>query len=166
MLGFCIEGGYAIDYKKGYLIGVDLFAGAGGLSLGARMAGIDVKLAVEKDFYAAKTYTLNHPDTIVINDDVCMIRNIPESVTFGNSKIVLFGGPPCQGFSTSNRRTNSKDNPQNWLYREFIRIINLVMPEWIVFENVTGFVEFAAGEFVNVLVGELLKSVTKAHIEF
>ncbi len=51
-------------------VGVDLFAGAGGMSLGARMAGIDVRLAVENDSHAAATYARNHPKTRLIVDDV------------------------------------------------------------------------------------------------
>ena len=52
------------------IIGIDLFSGAGGLSLGAEMAGIDVRIAVESDPFAAKTYKLNHPKTVVLNKDI------------------------------------------------------------------------------------------------
>ena len=76
------------------VVGVDLFAGAGGLSLGAEMAGIDVQIAVENDVYAAKTYKLNHPQTNVITDDIKNINRI--SLDKENNVVVLFGGPPCQ----------------------------------------------------------------------
>ena len=58
------------------IIGVDLFSGAGGLSLGARWAGIDVHMAIENDFYAAETYKKNHPGTLIKNVDIDMVRAI------------------------------------------------------------------------------------------
>lgn len=56
--------------NKTKFIGIDLFAGAGGLSLGAQTAGIDVVLAIEKDIHAAATYGYNHPKTKLIIDDI------------------------------------------------------------------------------------------------
>lgn len=141
--------------KQKNLIGIDLFSGAGGMSLGAKMAGIDVRLSIEIDSHAAETYSFNHPQTTVINKDIRKINEIPKNIKGKDEKVVLFGGPPCQGFSTSNRRTNTTENPQNWLYREFINKVKLIMPEWIVFENVTGFVEFLSGKFVDMIVDEL-----------
>jgi DNA (cytosine-5)-methyltransferase 1 len=140
--------------KKSDFIGIDLFAGAGGLSLGAKMAGIDVSLAVEKDFFASQTYAFNHLGTKVLNKDISKIKKIPKALMTSPKQKILFGGPPCQGFSTSNRRTNHRDNPQNWLYREFIRILNLWQPDWVVFENVTGIVEFESGAFVEEIVAD------------
>lgn len=58
------------------IVGIDLFAGAGGLSLGAEMAGIDVQIAIENDSYAARTYQLNHPKTTVIVDDIKNVGQI------------------------------------------------------------------------------------------
>lgn len=58
------------------LVGVDLFAGAGGLSLGAEMAGISVKVAVENDIYAAQTYQANHPNTVVVTKDIQEITEL------------------------------------------------------------------------------------------
>lgn len=128
------------------VIGIDLFSGAGGLSLGAEMAGINVVIAVEKDSYAAQTYRVNHPHTLMINEDICQVRDL--HLDRGNQSLVLFGGPPCQGFSTSNQKTRNKNNPQNWLFREFIRIAEETMPDWIVFENVKGIKETEKGFFV------------------
>lgn len=136
---------------KKKIIGADLFAGAGGLSLGASMAGIDVQLAIEKDKYAAMTYAYNHPQTIVINDDIKNIREIDIEARKGDIK-VLFGGPPCQGFSTSNQRTRNKENPANWLFKEFIRIAKSWQPDWILFENVRGIVETEKKLFLNAIV--------------
>lgn len=138
-----------INMRKN-IIGVDLFAGAGGLSLGAKMAGIDVVLAIEKDNNSANTYLKNHKDTNVIIDDISNIKHI--DVEHKNNITVLFGGPPCQGFSSSNQKTRNKKNPQNWLYSEFIRLANSWNPDWIVFENVEGIVSTEKGYFLKKLL--------------
>jgi len=134
-------------------VGVDLFAGAGGLSLGAQMAGIDVVLAIEKDQHAAATYARNHPKTKLIVDDIKNVFRI--DVSRKGKVSVLFGGPPCQGFSTSNQRTRSQENPSNWLFKEFVRIVRFWVPDWVVFENVRGIVETENGLFHDSLVHEL-----------
>lgn len=141
--------------EKDNMIGIDLFSGAGGLSLGAEMAGIDVTIAVEKDSYAAQTYRVNHPHTLIINEDICQVKNL--HFNRGNQSLVLFGGPPCQGFSTSNQKTRNKNNPQNWLFQEFIRIAKEIMPDWIVFENVKGIKETEKGFFVTEISQTLME---------
>lgn len=137
-------------------IGVDLFAGAGGMSLGAQMAGIDVALAVEKDQHAAATYVHNHPKTKLIVADIRVVRQI--DVDCENRVKVLFGGPPCQGFSTSNQRTRSRENPSNWLFREFVRIVRLWSPDWVVLENVRGIIETERGLFRDSIVRNLKRA--------
>ncbi|MBD5131311.1 MAG: DNA cytosine methyltransferase [Clostridiales bacterium] len=135
------------------IIGIDLFSGAGGLSLGAEMAGVEVLFAVENDPYAARTYKINHPKTKVICEDIRKIDKLP--FYNSNGSLILFGGPPCQGFSTSNQKTRNKENAKNWLFQEFIRIANQLEPDWIVFENVKGIVETEKGYFIKELTGEL-----------
>jgi DNA (cytosine-5)-methyltransferase 1 len=142
--------------RKHRLIGIDLFSGAGGMSLGAESVGIAVKYSVEKDKYAAETYKANHPNTDVINEDIRNIIEIP--INFSKKKVILFGGAPCQGFSTSNRRTNNRNNQSNWLYKEFIRILKLIMPEWVVFENVTGMLEMESGAFFNEVITDFINT--------
>lgn len=132
------------------IIGIDLFAGAGGLSLGAERSGIDVLYAIEKDVNAAKTYALNHPRTQVIHDDIKNIQSLPLNSGKDN-QLILFGGPPCQGFSTSNQKTRSRTNPQNWLFYEFIRFVETLQPDWIIIENVKGIVETESGLFSKLL---------------
>lgn len=100
----------ALKRSKNYgfkrkIIGVDLFSGIGGLSQGAQMAGIDVQFAVEKDVFAANAYKLNHPKVIVLNKDIKEVYGKDLLVQQTKvSPIVLFGGPPCQGYSTSNHK--------------------------------------------------------------
>ena len=126
------------------------------MSLGARLAGIDVRLAVEIDPYAAATYRQNHPLTQVIVRDVTKLKEITVSKKAKVS--VLFGGPPCQGFSTSNQRTRGRDNPSNWLFKEFVRCARLWEPDWVVFENVRGIVETEHGVFLDMILKELRKA--------
>lgn len=131
------------------MIGIDLFAGAGGLSLGAMQAGIAVAVAVELDAHAAATYRRNHPTCSIILDDV---RNIPDelirSIPKGTSYTIVFGGPPCQGFSYSNTRTRDVSNSKNWLFEEFVRFVRLWKPDFFVFENVRGIVDTSRGLFL------------------
>jgi len=105
------------------MIGIDLFAGAGAMSLGAKMAGIDVRAAVEIHPAACRTYSFNHPEVLLYEDNIANI----ETIDLGprDSEVILFGGPPCQGFSTSNQRTRNSGNPNNWLFKEFLRIVKV-----------------------------------------
>jgi DNA (cytosine-5)-methyltransferase 1 len=131
------------------MIGIDLFAGAGGLSLGACMAGIRVKYAIERDPHAVATYKKNHPTTCVLQKDVRRISAKADFGAMGATDLVLFGGAPCQGFSTSNQRTRTKKNKQNWLFQPFLSLARAIKPEWVVFENVKGISETEDGFFLD-----------------
>lgn len=137
------------------MIGIEIFSGPGGMSLGASMAGIDVRLAIEKDPHAAETFSRNHKNTTVVVDD---IKNINEFVVERrNHQVILFGGPPCQGYSNSNQKTRSKQNPKNWLFQEFLRCADLIKPDWIVIENVKGLVNMEKGYFLDKICKNLNK---------
>lgn len=135
------------------MIGVELFSGPGGMGLGAKMAGIDVRLAVEKDPYAAQTYLANHKTTTVVVDHIENILSF--NFERRNDPVVLFGGPPCQGYSNSNRKTRSSENPKNWLFKQFIRAANIVQPDWIVIENVPGLKTMEKGLFIERICDDL-----------
>ena len=100
------------------MIGIDLFSGAGGLSLGAELAGITIKMAVEKDKAAALTYSKNHHNVMMLNDDIRKFTIIPEELNSQDEQRIIIGGPPCQGFSLSNVRTRNIENIKNWLFEE------------------------------------------------
>lgn len=137
------------------MIGIDLFAGAGGMSLGARYVGVDVQVVVEADKHAAATYIKNHqPLHGVFADDIRNFEKV-ELRNPDNEPVVLFGGPPCQGFSTSNQKTRTALNENNWLFQEFLRVIRLYMPDWVVFENVKGILETEGGLFADTVISEL-----------
>ena len=126
---------------------VGIFSGAGGMSLGAINAGIKVELAVEADKHAAGTYAHNHPGTNVFADDIRKLGK--KNLKISGEETILFGGPPCQGFSTSNQKTRNKENKDNWLFLEFVRIAKLWKPDWFIFENVSGLVETGKGFFLR-----------------
>ena len=137
------------------MIGIDLFAGAGGMSLGARKAGIDVQLVVEADPHAVATYIENHkPKLGVFANDIRKFKMV-EIPDRGHKPLIIFGGPPCQGFSTSNQKTRNAKNDSNWLLKEFLRVVKCYKPEWVVFENVKGILETEAGLFVDYVTSRL-----------
>lgn len=139
------------------MIGIDLFAGAGGMSLGARQAGVDVQIVVEADKNAAGTYFRNHkPKYGIFADDIRKFNKVDLDKK-ANQQLILFGGPPCQGFSTSNQRTRSSDNQTNWLFLEFLRVVKMYMPDWVVFENVKGILETEKGMFAEQMISHLTK---------
>jgi len=130
------------------MIGVDLFSGAGGMSLGAQWAGIEVRTAFELHHAAALTYARNHPNATMIQGDLRYISNVLSSRET-KQELVLFGGPPCQAFSTSNQKSRGPSNPKNWLYRDFLKLARALGPDWIVFENVPGILERRSLQYVK-----------------
>ena len=138
--------------KQPLVKAVDLFAGAGGMSLGAHLAGISVHVAVENDPHAAKTYSKNHTNTKLLNSDIREITPDKSWPTSGTR--ILFGGPPCQGYSTSNQVTRSGKNPANWLFREFFRIAKEWNPTILILENVKGILETDSKRFIDRILVE------------
>jgi DNA (cytosine-5)-methyltransferase 1 len=132
--------------KTNTKIGIDIFSGAGGLSLGAENAGIKICLAVEKDEFAAKTFKRNHSGVTILCEDITKID--PKS-HLADKPFIVFGGPPCQGFSLSNTKTRTSENSNNKLFYEFVRFVHELQPEWFLFENVEGITTFNKGETVR-----------------
>ena len=138
---------------KKKLIAIDIFSGAGGMSIGASMVGIDVVVAVEYDKHAAATFKANHPNSEIVSKD---IREVSFEDKYKNP-FILFGGPPCQGFSTSNTKTRNSNNTNNSLFHEYIRQVKELTPEWFVFENVEGIKSFENGTVIDKLEEEFEK---------
>lgn len=132
--------------------GIDLFSGAGGMSSGAMAAGVKVRYAVEFDPRAASTFRLNHPDTVMFAKDIRKVRGTDFVGLDRTEPLVIFGGPPCQGFSTSNQTNRDADNLNNWLFKDYLRLVRSVRPDWVVFENVKGLIETENGFFLEAVL--------------
>ncbi len=124
--------------QKKYKI-IDLFAGAGGFGLGFKMAGFDVVCSLEIDQWAADTLRVNHPNMLVIQDD---IRNYQTAANIQKicpySPDIIIGGPPCQGFSIAGPAQKDPKDPRNSLFVNFARWVQYLHPQVFVMENVKG----------------------------
>ena len=120
-------------------IGIDLFAGAGGLSLGFEQAGFDIAAAVEIDPVHCAIHKYNFPNTAIIPHSVegLSAKQIREIAGIGDAEVdCVFGGAPCQGFSLIGHRV--LEDPRNKLVLEFVRIVSELKARSFVFENVKG----------------------------
>ncbi len=130
-------------------LAVDLFAGAGGLSLGLEEAGFDVAAAIEFDPVHAAVHKFNFPDSATLCIDARKVTGgyIRQHSCIGNRDIALVaGGPPCQGFSTIGKR--AIEDPRNELLGEFVRLVGELNPRYFLMENVSG---LAIGDHRHIL---------------
>ena len=115
---------------------VDLFAGAGGLSLGfMQTKKYDIKVAFENNPAMQKTYKKNHMG-VDVQDDVCLADYNDIQKKYGKIDVFI-GGPPCQGFSNANRQKNHAISQNNMLVKQYIRAIRELSPKAFVMENVS-----------------------------
>lgn len=139
---------------------VDLFAGAGGLSLGFQQTHkFDIKVAFETNRNAQKTYRRNHPHTRLL-DDVCEADYNAIAAEFGQIDVVI-GGPPCQGFSNANRQKNHAISKNNMLVKQYVRAILELQPKAFIMENV-GMLKSNVHRFY--MDGDDVRTVEKYHI--
>lgn len=134
--------------KRQYTV-IDLFAGAGGLSLGLYQAGWNGLFAIEKNPFAFETLKFNLIDNKkhfswpewlpqTSHDINEVLNKYPQQLKLLRGKVDLVaGGPPCQGFSMAGKRV--EEDVRNQLVFSYIEFIKLVKPKMILFENVKGF---------------------------
>lgn len=134
---------------------IDLFCGAGGLSLGFDQAGFENVFAVEFNTEFAKTYERNFPEHKLIVDDVRNIDNDRIKELVGQDDVdVIIGGPPCQGFSIAgNIGRTFIDDERNRLFKEFVRFVTCVQPKMFVMENVAAMATHLKGKTIKTIVG-------------
>lgn len=140
-------------------IAVDLFAGAGGMTLGFEQAGFDVLASVEIDPIHCAIHQFNFPFWTVLCKSVeeTTGEEIRNSSQIANQEIdVVFGGPPCQGFSLMGKR--SFDDPRNSLVFHFIRLVIELQPKFFVLENVKGMTVGKHKEFIAEIISQFSES--------
>jgi DNA (cytosine-5)-methyltransferase 1 len=145
--------------KKDRPIGVDLFAGAGGMSLGFEQAGVDVLAAVEIDPIHAAVHKFNFPDCSILPKSVQDVTGdeIRSKSAIGQKPVdIVFGGAPCQGFSLIGQRV--LDDPRNSLVKDFVRLVSELDASYFVFENVKGLTVGKHRKFLEELI-EAFKTV-------
>ena len=149
---------------------IDLFCGAGGFSEGILQAGFDILFSSDRSPMVQETYVNRHQqlglkegvDTHFELADIKeltserifeVINNLKYGNIFEPGDIdVIFGGPPCQGFSRLGKRDAS--DPRNMLFHEYLRIIRDVRPRYVVMENVTGILDMLMLDFPSVVRDE------------
>ncbi|MEA5467394.1 DNA cytosine methyltransferase [Spirulina sp. 06S082] len=140
---------------------LDIFAGAGGFSLGFKNGGCEIIGAIEVDTWAAETFAFNHPDTRVIKSNVEEIDDDTILKTFRTSKPdIILGSPPCQGFSICSKHNGDPKDPRNSLFEEFVRFGKILNPKIMIMENVPNLIKARTSEkklLIDIIKSELSK---------
>lgn len=137
-------------------LAVDLFAGAGGLSLDLEQAGYEIAAAVEYDPIHAAVHEFNFPYSKTFARDISTIKGeqIRGESQIGNQEIHLVaGGPPCQGISLIGKR--AIDDPRNALMKDFVRLVLELNPRYFLMENVAGLLVGKHQQLLTEIIAEL-----------
>ncbi len=148
-------------------IAVDLFAGAGGMTLGFEQAGFDVLAAVELDPIHCAIHEFNFPfwSTLCASVDKISGKKIRRRSLIKKKEIdVVFGGSPCQGFSMMGKR--ALDDPRNALVFHFLRLILELQPKYFVFENVPGLTVGEHRNFLFEVIDEFEKNGYQVEVNY
>lgn len=133
--------GKIFEANDGTIRVLSLFSGCGGMDFGIEGAGGHVIFANDVLPNACKTLTKYFPDADIRNGNIAGILNFPKAD-------VVVGGYPCQSFSMAGNRDPNKDERTS-LYKQFLRVVNIVRPKYFVAENVTGLKQLSSGTFLN-----------------
>lgn len=137
---------------------IDLFAGAGGFSLGFEMADLELLLALEKDDWAVETLKANHSSSKILHADITEQENIQNLVI--QKPDIIIGGPPCQGFSFAGPNSDPND-PRNSLFVHFSKWVNVLQPKLFVMENVQGILsrKNSSGEKISNIIKKTFEEI-------
>jgi len=142
---------------------IDLFSGAGGLSCGLEMAGMTCALAIDNDHAAIRTFSKNHRKAQIYAGDIAKLDNRIIKKLTGKKKISLVsGGPPCQGMSTVGE--GIPDDPRNFLFLQFVRIVRMIRPDFVLMENVTGLLGKKNKKILDAILNEFKKMGYVMHV--
>lgn len=136
----------ATDKAKSQFTAIDLFSGCGGLSYGFSEAGIPTMIAVDNWKDSLETLEKNHPDTQTLEYDLGSLELKPLLNQLKDASVV-FGGPPCQGFSISGKR--NPNDPRNKLYKGFYEVVANIRPNVFVMENVPNLASMDKGRLIS-----------------
>lgn len=132
---------------------IDLFSGCGGFSVGFEKAGFSVSKAVEFDSKIASIYADNHPSANLFIDDIGKINN---ETNFSKGEVdIIVGGPPCQGFSMAGARIRQNafiDDPRNYLFKQYLKVVQIVKPKVFIIENVKGILSMNNGDIFKEII--------------
>lgn len=138
--------------KKNYNY-VDLFSGAGGISCGFEMVGLNSILGVEIDEIASETYHNNFPNAKQYVGNIKDLSNDEILNLVGNNEVhIVTGGFPCQGFSVAGFRDS--DDERNVLYKEVVRVVQTLQPWFVVLENVPGILSMQKGKVFKTIIND------------
>ncbi len=130
---------------------IDLFSGAGGISVGATNAGFKKLCSVEIDSDASNTIRKNFPKSHHFETPIQDLKESDLDKVLKEERVnVIFGGPPCQGFSVAGLRNPS--DPRNKLFQEYVRIVTHLQPEFVVLENVPGILTMEGGKVYKEII--------------
>ena len=124
---------------------ISLFTGAGGLDVGFIDAGVEVIVASELNDDACETYAANHPETVLLTGDIR--ENKSRILEYSKGIDIVFGGPPCQGFSVAGKM--DPDDERSKLIWEFVDVVRLVKPRAFVMENVKALAKLAKWDSIR-----------------
>lgn len=136
---------------------IDLFSGAGGLTLATRDSGFNIILSNEVNPIFAKTHHYNFPQIPIVTEDINnLTSDVIDQYVKGQEIDLVEGEPPCQGFSIFGKRRfvntqgyDPKQDPRNFLVYQYIRIVKETRPKFFLMENVKGFTNLDNGLFVE-----------------
>ncbi|MFZ4680692.1 MAG: DNA cytosine methyltransferase [Flavobacterium sp.] len=141
----------AVENDRCDMTFMDLFSGAGGISVGVRNAGFKKLASVEIDKDASNTIRKNFPEAYHFEMPIQDVKEAEiDKVLNGQNVNVVFGGPPCQGFSVAGLR--NPNDPRNKLFQEYVRIVKHLKPEFVVLENVPGILTMENGKVYKEII--------------
>ena len=138
---------------------LDLFSGAGGMSYGMeKNEHFKTEVALDCSPQALETFKYNMPNTDVVVGDITDDKVKKQVVELSRKRKVnmIIGGPPCQGFSLKGKKLGL-DDPRNFLFNEYLNIVNTLKPEVFVIENVKALLSTSAGWFKNQIIEKVKK---------
>ena len=137
---------------------VDCFSGVGGFCTGLHAAGFETKVAIEKVKSCVDTYTANHPEVHVINNDITQVKaeDILPYCPEGGVDLVT-SGMPCETFSTAGNTSRSFYDERQFLFREGIRVAQITNAKFLLFENVPGITSKMTSKGGKTLIVDVLK---------